>query len=214
MQAALHLFGLAIALSVAPLAPQPRRSSQQTPGRTGAPSAGPIEITPRRTAAGDKARESLLGVWELVEADWSSTRFSGANCRGYLTVLPEHCTLIVRLEDPVTNLPNTVDLGLSAGAYRWTYDDAKLSMVFSTLLAGTDMDDPDGVVRYEPVGARREYSAVVGERDLVLTRGQGERRLFFRRLSKGIPGAPKPDAKSPPTSPPTPPTGAPDKGAR
>ncbi len=182
MHASLPLLGLALALSIAPLA-----LPQQAPGRAGGPPPGPTAITPRRTPAGDKVREDLIGVWELVEADWSATRFSGASCRGYLTVLPEHCTLIVRLEDTVKNLPNTIDVGLTAGTYRWTYDDSKLSMVFSTLLAGTDMEDANGIVRYEPIGARREYSVLVGERDLVLTRGQGERRLFFRRLSKGTP---------------------------
>jgi len=214
MHAALPLFGLALALSIAPLAPQPLRPTQQAPGRPGGAPAGPVEITPRRTAAGDKARENLLGVWELVEADWSATRFSGANCRGYLTVLPEHCTLIVRLEDTVKNLPNTVDVGLTAGTYRWTYDDSKLSMVFSTLLAGTDMEDANGIVRYEPIGARREYAVVVGERDLVLTRGQGERRLFFRRLSKGIPTTPKAAPKDDAKTPPGPPAGTPEKGGR
>ncbi|MBM3987697.1 MAG: hypothetical protein FJ294_07045 [Planctomycetes bacterium] len=210
MHAALPLFGLTLALSIAPLAPQPLRPTQQAPGRAGGAPVAPVEITPRRTAAGDMARENLLGVWEIVEADWDATHFRGASCRGYLTVLPEHCTLIVRLEDTVKNLPNTIDVGLTAGTYRWTYDDSKLSMVFSTLLAGTDMEDIGGIVRYESIGARREYSVVVGERDLVLTRGQGERRLFFRRLSKGIPSAPKANAKAPPA----PATGAPEKGGR
>lgn len=202
MHASLPLLGLALALSIAPLA-----LPQQAPGRAGGPPPGPAELTPRRTAAGDKVRENLLGAWELVEADWSATRFSGASCRGYLTVLPEHCTLIVRLEDTVKNLPNAIDVGLTAGTYRWTYDDSKLSMVFSTLLAGTDMEDANGIVRYEPIGARREYSVVVGERDLVLTRGQGERRLFFRRLAKG---ASQIAPKAPP-APAEPPTGTPEK---
>jgi hypothetical protein len=205
MHASLPLIGLALALSIAPLA-----LPQQAPGRAGGPPPGPAELTPRRTAAGDRVRENLIGVWELVEADWSATRFSGANCRGYLTVLPEHCTLIVRLEDTVKNLPNTIDVGLTAGTYRWTYDDSKLSMVFSTLLAGTDMEDANGIVRYEPIGARREYSVVVGERDLVLTRGQGERRLFFRRLAKGA----APTAPKAPPAPAEPPTGTPEKGGR
>lgn len=209
MHASLPLLGLALAISIAPLA-----SPQQAPGRAGAPPPGPAELTPRRTPAGDKVRENLLGVWELVEADWNATRFSGASCRGYLTVLPEHCTLIVRLEDTVQNLPNTIDVGLTAGTYRWTYDDSKLSMVFSTLLAGTDMEDANGIVRYEPIGARREYSVTVGERDLVLTRGQGERRLFFRRLAKGTPPTPKAEAKPNATPPIAPPTGTPEKGGR
>ncbi len=172
------LQALALALILLPLAPL-----QQRPATPGTPPARP-EVTPKRTPAGDRIRENLLGAWELTEMDYDGTRFTGTACRGYFTVLPEHCTLIVRLTDPVRDQPGLIDMGFSAGTYRWSYDDSRLALEFSTLLAGTDIDDPDGIVRYEAPGARREYEVQVGERDLVLNRGQGKRRFFFRRIGK------------------------------
>lgn len=173
---------LALALALLPLSGPP----QSTPPPTPKP---PTRVRPMPES--ERIRAEVLGVWELVRTELAGRSYVGGDCKGYLTIVPEYASLIARLSEPIPGRPNLADMGFTAGTYRWNYDDSRLQFTLQTLLQGSDFDDPDGLVIYEAPGSRRDYEIIVAGNDLTLTRGQGQTRMFFQRLSRGIPPAPK-----------------------
>jgi hypothetical protein len=167
-----NFFSLAIlALFALPL-PQEGRQEPAPPAE---------EKRGRAEIEAERIRNELCGAWQLVRAEIAAESFAGAQCLGYLIVQPEYCSLQARLTSPQPG--GQVSLaGMTAGTYRWSYEEGRLALSLSTLLAGSDLENPDGQIDYEPPGTRRDYEVVIARDDLTLTRGGGRTRMFFRRL--------------------------------
>lgn len=132
----------------------------------------------------ERIRGELLGTWELTRTEVGGNSYAGNTCRGYLVVQAEYCALQVRLVSMAPGGRDMAFAGLTAGTYRWTYDEARLMFSLSTLMQGSDMERLDGVVMYEAQGTQRDYEITVGGNDLTLTRRAGQIRMFFRRLQR------------------------------
>jgi hypothetical protein len=133
------------------------------------------------TAEAERISKELCGAWELVRADVSGQSFAGAGAEGYLIVTPGYCALEARLARPVQG-GSGVTAGLTAGTYKWSYDTTRLTLALSTLMHGTDMQNDEGQIDYEPPGTRRDYQVALSDDDLTLTRAGGQTRMEFRRM--------------------------------
>lgn len=205
---ALAALAALVLLPLAALQSTPSPAVQEPAGQKPAPAEPKLPSRTKRVSESDRIRAEVLGVWQLDRTELAGRSYVGADCTGYLTVVPEYATLVARLAEPLQGRPNLADQGFTAGTYRWSYDDSRLQFSLQTLLHGSDFDDPDGLVIYEAPGSRRDYEIIVAGNDLTLTRAGGQTRMFFRRLTRGIPPAPKDDAA------PTAGTGAPTPPAK
>ncbi len=174
--------------------PPPAPAGQDPAGQKPVPAEPKLPSRTKRVSEADRVRAEVLGVWQLDRTELGGRSYVGGDCGGYLTVVPEYATLIARLAEPLQGRPNLEDQAFTAGTYRWSYDDSRLQFTLQTLLHGSDIDDPEGHVLYEAPGSRRDYDIIVSGNDLTLTRAGGQTRMFFRRLTRGIPPAPKDDA--------------------
>lgn len=182
------------ALALLPLVVPQAPPSQAPAGQKPPPAEPKLPSRAKRVSESERIRAEVLGVWQLDRTELAGRSYVGGDCGGYLTVVPEYATLVARLAEPIQGRPNLVDQGFTAGTYRWNYDDSRLQFTLQTLLHGSDFDDPDGLVIYEAPGSRRDYEIIVSGNDLTLSRAAGQTRMFFRRLTRGIPPAPKDDA--------------------
>lgn len=145
----------------------------------------PTEETPRKGRAqleAERIQAGLTGVWQLVNSEVAGTSFTGQQCAGYMIFTAEHCSLQARLATPPTGNASRVIAGFTAGTYRWSYDVGQLTLSLNTLLHGSDIQNGDGTITYEPPGTRRDYQISLTESDLILTKPGGQTRMTFRRV--------------------------------
>jgi hypothetical protein len=176
---------LALALALVPL----------VPGAQEGPTPVPAEPAKPRWPWGneheaERIRRDFCGVWQLARAEIDGLSFEGDRCHGYLLALPNYCSLQVQLLAHGEADPDLLYPGFAAGAYRWEYDAARLLLVWTTLIHGTDMDDARGRVDYERQGSRREFQVDLTGDELRLDRG-GNNRLHFRRAQALVPPEPR-----------------------
>ena len=145
-------------------------------------------------SAADKLRQDLLGTWQLQRAQLSTQAYEGRDCGGYMLVLPEYLSMHTGFSRLNNKDPRPKPPTFASGTHRWTYDEGRLLLVMSALVAVNDMNDA-ARLEYEPAGTQREYAVDLAGDDLTLTRA-GAVRLDFRRVGPAT--FPEPPRKSGP----------------
>lgn len=162
-------FALALVLPQEPKQP----GDQDPPARPG----GRFETEAERSV---RAREGILGAWQLSRGEIPSLGVSAGGVAGYALFMDGYMSLEFHVLGNTS--PDSSNTFFQTGTHRWKLEDNGLLQTYS--LIGTHNVTDDEEYDFEVPGQRREYRVRLDGEQLVLEKNDRTARFTFTRLGK------------------------------
>ena len=127
--------------------------------------------------------EALEGAWQITRVDLPEVPTASGDATGYALFLDGYMSLELHYRYPFENPdPEFFNIFFQAGTHRWRVDQYGRLETFS--LIGSNNMNEDESLYFESPGTRRVLEAELSEDTLILTKEDGETRLYLTRLGK------------------------------